>query len=151
MNSLPSSSARILIVDDEPANTILLQRILAKQGYANLLALTDPRQVLPEVRATEPGPILLDLHMPYLEGDEVLVQLRAEFSPDVFLPVGELRNDPTLRQVPLVMVSGDAMPEKVERLREEGAQGYITKPFNVNEVLRLLDETLDAGPSAPQS
>ena len=65
-------NARILIVDDQEANIRLLQRILAPAGYVNLKTVRDPRQVLDLYMEFQPDLILLDLHMPYLDGLEVM-------------------------------------------------------------------------------
>ena len=118
----------VLVIEDNLANVRLMERIFRRRPHVRLLVAMQGSMGLELARQHRPGLILLDLNLPGISGREVL---------------RELRSDPALRHVPVVMVSGDAMPEKVERLKEEGAHGYITKPFNVNEVLRLVDETLD--------
>ncbi len=68
---------------------------------------------------------LLDLHLPDLSGEEVL---------------GELKNDPALRHIPVIVVTADATRGKAERLLAAGARTYLTKPLNLREVLRHVDE-----------
>ena len=71
--------------------------------------------------------ILLDLHLPDIPGDEVLAHLLA---------------DPETRDIPVVILSADATPAQIERLLAAGARAYLTKPFDVTELLALVDETL---------
>src|SRR6187431_313287 len=67
--------ARILIIDDEPANVELLQRLLERAGFANLEATTEPRQAAELYVRHRPDLILLDLHMPGMDGLAVMDQL----------------------------------------------------------------------------
>lgn len=78
-------------------------------------------------REHRPDLILLDLNLPDLPGDKVLLQL---------LP------GPVLRARSDMMVSGDAIPLQVQRMLDLGAQEYITKLFNIRELLRKIDELL---------
>jgi CheY-like chemotaxis protein len=75
------------------------------------------------VREHDPDLVLLDLHLPDLSGAEVL---------------NRLKGDPATASIPIVVVSADATPSQVERLREAGAAAYMTKPSDV----RLLLETV---------
>jgi CheY-like chemotaxis protein len=72
--------------------------------------------------------ILLDLHLPDISGDDVLQQLR---------------RDPATANIPVVMVSADASPGQVQRLMNTGALAYLTKPIDVNELLKLLDRCIE--------
>jgi putative two-component system response regulator len=62
------AEARLLIVDDEPANVRLMQRILERAGYTDLRTTSDSREAIPLFREFAPDLILLDLHMPHLDG-----------------------------------------------------------------------------------
>jgi CheY-like chemotaxis protein len=75
-----------------------------------------------------PDMILLDLHLPDINGEEVLVRLLG---------------NPETSEIPVVIISADATPGQVQRLIAAGAAAYLTKPLNVTEFLNLLDETLD--------
>ena len=83
------------------------------------LGLELARQYLPDL-------ILLDLHLPDIQGDEIMRQLRV---------------DPRTERIPIVMISADATPEQVERLRRSGANDYLTKPIDVHRFLALVDAT----------
>ena len=78
MTSLDPADAKILIVDDERTNVLLLERLLQHAGYRRLASTTDSRTVLGLYRSLQPDLILLDLMMPHVDGLAVLAQLRAE-------------------------------------------------------------------------
>jgi putative two-component system response regulator len=87
--------SRILIVDDEPANVLLLERILQQGGYTNLNKTTDPRKVLEFFKVYEPDLILLDLMMPHVDGYALLTQLRSRVPDNHYLPILVLTADVT--------------------------------------------------------
>ena len=76
MSQSDLQTSKILIVDDEETNVQLLESILRREGFRNLLSVTDSRQVLPLFSSFSPDLILLDLNMPHFDGFEVLKQLR---------------------------------------------------------------------------
>ena len=78
-------------------------------------------------REEHPDLILLDVHLGDMDGAEVL---RA------------LRNDPATADVPVVVVSADAMGEQIERMRDLGAQAYVTKPIDIDELRNIINETI---------
>lgn len=86
MSTAPPNTERIIIVDDEPANLRLLDKLLRAQGYLDLVLVDDPREVINRYRATRPDLILLDINMPYLDGYQVMEQLKALDDP-LFPPV----------------------------------------------------------------
>lgn len=122
-------NARILIVDDERANVLLLERILRKAGYAHLKGITDSREALGLVREMKPDLILLDLHMSHRNGDEVLVDLRAELPPDVYLPV--------------LVLSADTLQGARNAVLGCGANDFLLKPFDREEVLLRVRNLLE--------
>jgi len=89
------TAARILIVDDQPSNVLLLEGILQEEDYSAYRSITDSRQALPVFLEYRPDLILLDLQMPYLDGFEVMKQLREQTSPEAFLPILVLTADQT--------------------------------------------------------
>lgn len=114
-------NARLLLVDDEPHNIRLLERILAGAGFVNVRSTTDSRDVEALVHEFSPDVVLLDLRMPYRDGFEVMAQLQSVISPEDFLPV--------------VVLTADASPSTRERALEQGAADYLTKPFDRTEVV----------------
>jgi signal transduction histidine kinase len=124
----PSATrGKILYVEDNVANIQLLQRIVTRRPGVTVHASMQGRPAIDLARAHGPGLILLDLHLPDIPGDEVLARLLA---------------DPDTRDIPVVILSADATPAQIERLLALGARAYLTKPFDVTELLALVDETL---------
>jgi signal transduction histidine kinase len=122
-------SARILVVDDEEANTLLLLRMLKRAGYSNVTTTLDGREVLRLVQETGPDLILLDLMMPHLDGYGVLDQLRTHLPPDNYLPV--------------LVLTADATRQALERALSGGAKDFLTKPFDQTELLLRVNNLLE--------
>ena len=87
--------ARVFIVDDEPSNVRLLERILELNGRPMVRSTTDARETLSIVIEFEPDIILLDLHMPHLDGFGVMELLKTAIPPDSYLPILVLTADIT--------------------------------------------------------
>jgi DNA-binding response OmpR family regulator len=73
--------------------------------------------------------ILLDLNLPDLHGSDLLVRVR---------------NNPLTAQIPVIVLSADASPSRIERMLQAGARNYLTKPFDIKRLLCLVDETLES-------
>lgn len=114
------ASARIVIVDDNPANVELLKRVLEPAGYRNIVSTTDPRQVPRLCAAATPDLLLLDLRMPHMDGVEVIEALRAEL--------------PGFASLPVVVLTSDHSREAMQRALSCGARDFLTKPFSASEV-----------------
>ena len=123
------NGARILIIDDEPANLKLLDKMLSTQGYQQRVLIQDPREVLPSYQAERPDLILLDINMPHLDGYQVMEQLT------------EL-NDPLLP--PIVILTAQHTKEYLLRALVGGARDFVSKPFDRNELLMRVRNLLDA-------
>src|SRR2546430_15110656 len=87
--------AKIFIIDDEVMNVRVLERILQRAGYTNLLMTNDARRALAMFTDDDPDLVLLDLHMPHQDGYEILSGLRQRVPPDTFLPIVVLTADIT--------------------------------------------------------
>jgi DNA-binding response OmpR family regulator len=111
-------SAKILIVDDEPAHVHLLERLLQSVGYLNVTSTMDPQQVCRLHREQSFELILLDLQMPVLDGFGVLEALQAEAGTNTVLPV----------------IALTAQPGHKLRALQAGARDFINKPLDVVEV-----------------
>jgi signal transduction histidine kinase len=120
--------ARLLVVDDEPSNLHLLTRILTAAGYRSVETVADPRTVPARVAERATDLLLLDLHMPHLDGFEVLEQLAAL---------------PSTRLPPVLVLTGDPTPEARRRAFQGGARDFITKPFEPDEALLRVGNVLD--------
>lgn len=123
-----NKSARILIVDDEAANVMLLEHILEGEGYHNHESVLDSRQVLPMFLACPPDLILLDIRMPHLDGFAVMNQLRHRIAESAFLPI--------------VVLTADVTSETKKAALEAGASDFLTKPIDVTEVLLRIKNLL---------
>jgi putative two-component system response regulator len=129
MSERQFGDARILVVDDEEANVHALTRILRAAGYANVLSTTDPTAAPDLYRDQDPDAVLLDLHMPQLDGYGVLRQLREAAGPRAYVPV--------------LVLTGDYSPEARRRALSAGAKDFLTKPFEVGEVLLRIRNLLE--------
>lgn len=109
----------ILIVDDTPANLLLLTQLLVGQSY-DVRPVTQGRQAIAAVRAIRPDLILLDIRMPDMDGYTVCQALKA---------------DPETNQIPVIFISALDDTEDKVRAFECGGVDYITKPFQPAEVL----------------
>lgn len=118
----------VLYVEDNLANLRLVERIFAQRPSVRVVAAMQGILALDLAREHRPATILLDVHLPDIEGDEVLQRLQ---------------EDPETRAIPVVVVvSAEATPRKVERFLAAGARAYLTKPLDVQRFLELVDEIL---------
>jgi signal transduction histidine kinase len=124
-----TSECTILIVDDEEANLDLLEAFLLAEGYTSVVRSPDPRQTVALFDSWAPDLVLLDLHMPHLDGIEILKRLRGRIPADDYLPV--------------LVLTADVTPEAKERALSGGARDFITKPFDAVEVLLRVRNLLE--------
>jgi CheY-like chemotaxis protein len=115
---------KILYIEDNLSNLHLVERILDDE---HLLSAMQGQLGLELAREHRPDLVLLDLQLPDIPGDLVLSRLREQ---------------PETAGVPVVILSADATPGQVRRLLEGGATAYLTKPLDVSEFLRTVDEAL---------
>jgi PAS domain S-box-containing protein len=119
----------VLYVEDNLANLDLVETILNDRPEIDLMPALQGRLGLQLAREHRPDLILLDLHLPDLPGEMVLHELRA---------------DERTRDIPVLVISADATPHRVERLRSAGARDYLTKPLDVEQFLVAVDAALGA-------
>ena len=120
--------ARILIVDDEKPNVVLLERILAEAGYTDVISTADPTKVRDLVAEFGPDLVLLDLHMPGMDGFAVMEQLRS--------------SDPT-SDTPILVLTADSTREVKHGALVAGARDFLTKPLDMEEVLLRIGNILN--------
>lgn len=119
----------ILYIEDNLANLSLVERILSRRPGVRLLAAMQGRMGLDLAFEHAPDLVLLDLDLPDMPGRDVLT---------------ELRLDERTARIPVVVVSADASPGQIRRLREAGADAYVTKPLDVTDFLGTVDSFLTA-------
>lgn len=120
--------ANILIVDDEEPGIGSLRRTLRRAGFSRLSWTTDPREAIRMCLMRAPDLILLDLHMPYIAGDQVLARMRAELPSENYLPV--------------IVLTGDSTREAKRRAFMAGAQDFLSKPYDRQEILFRIQSQL---------
>jgi PAS domain S-box-containing protein len=126
-NSTYGTTHTILYIEDNLSNLNLIERIFARRLQIRLLTAMQGKRGLEMAREQQPDLILLDLHLPDMAGDEVLEQLRLESAT---------------QDIPVVVLSADATPRQIEKLRAAGAVDYLTKPLDVGRFLLVMEETL---------
>jgi putative two-component system response regulator len=124
------AAARILVLDDQPQNLALLTRLLNGSGYSHVETTVDPFGALAAIREKTPDLLVLDLHLPGLDGLGVLEQLAEHLPPRGSLPV--------------LVVTGDRDPIVKQRALQLGARDFIAKPFNPIEVVLRIDNLVEA-------
>ena len=112
---------RILVVDDEPANVLLLERLLRNAGWEDVVSTTDPIQGLEGVEPFAPDLILLDLHMPGVDGYEFMERLS--------------RRNVSRLPAKVLVLTADTNRAARERALTLGAVDFLTKPFDLLEVV----------------
>ena len=115
------TQARIVVVDDHSLNVALVLKVLSQAGYTDVRGFTDPMDALEACRDWEPDLVLLDLYMPHIGGVEFLQTLRSRMSPTDFVPV--------------LVLTADESNSAVKAALSAGANDFVTKPIDVNEIL----------------
>lgn len=117
-------NARILIIDDADANLRLLENLLAKEGFNQVISTADSTKAIDLFTAFQPDLILLDLMMPELDGYAVLDLLAKHIPEDSYLPV--------------LVLTADATIDARRKALALGAKDFLTKPFdNIEAMLRV--------------
>jgi signal transduction histidine kinase len=117
----------VLYIEDNLANLKLIEHILQDRPGMTLLSSMQGSLGLELAFGKNPDLILLDLHLPDIGGREVLRRLRVE---------------PATRDTPVIILTADVTPRRMERVLNEGAQACLTKPIDVRQFLGLLDRML---------
>jgi len=124
ITTLPTA-CDVLYIEDDPVNFTLVERILEFRPTLSLMHARTGNSGVELAHAHRPRLILLDLNLPDMHGSEVLRRLQ---------------NQPETASVPVVVLSADATPSQIERLLTAGARNYLTKPFDIDPVLAVVDE-----------
>jgi PAS domain S-box-containing protein len=118
----------LLYVEDNPANLMLIEQLIARRPDMRLLTARDGDLGIQLARSRHPEVILMDINLPGIGGIEALRILRA---------------DPATAQIPIVALSANAMPRDIEKGLQAGFFRYLTKPIKVNEFMQTLDVALE--------
>lgn len=119
--------AKILIVDDQPANVTLIEKMLDIDGYINVLSTTDPTQVESIYMEQNSDLILLDLNMPVMDGYQVLAKIR-EVDPDY---------------PPIIVLTAQSDRESRIKALDLGARDFLAKPFDRVELMTRIRNMLE--------
>ncbi|MFE1627324.1 HD-GYP domain-containing protein [Brevibacillus reuszeri] len=128
MNEVWRTNATFLIVDDQEYNLSLLERILRRSGFTHLHCTTDPKQMEPLYNELQPDIILIDLHMPEMDGFTLLKRLQ-ELKPE-----GDY--------LPTLVLTADVTQEAKKEALHLGANDFLTKPLDKTEVVLRINNLL---------
>jgi signal transduction histidine kinase/ActR/RegA family two-component response regulator len=118
----------VLCVEDNPANLMLISRLLARRPDIRLLSAKDGRRAIEIAHAVMPDVILMDINLPGISG---LTALKI------------LASDPATAHIPVIALSANAMPRDIEKGMAAGFFRYLTKPIKVDEFMATLDLALE--------
>jgi CheY-like chemotaxis protein len=124
----------LLYVEDNPANLMLVEDLIARRPDIRLLSARDGISGVAIARQSVPDVILMDINLPGISGIEAL---------------RILSDDPATAHIPMVALSANAMPRDIEKGMEAGFFRYLTKPIKVNEFMETLDMAFEFAASHP--
>lgn len=134
-NSLPkqadiSEKNIVLYIEDNPANLKLVEQILSRRKHIHLITSHTPELGIELARTRQPKLILLDINMPGMDGYQVMEAFR---------------NDTTLKNIPVVAITANAMPRDIKRAMAAGFIDYLTKPLDLVKLYGTIDKILHSG------
>jgi CheY-like chemotaxis protein len=124
------TAGAVLYIEDNPINTMLVERILRARPGVRFGSAPDGRTGLDRAERMRPDLVLLDLELPDISGEQVLATLHASEAT---------------RDIPVIVVSADIDPAVHRRILAGGAKFILTKPYDVSDLLRVVDGSLQAG------
>lgn len=127
--ALLSQAAHVVIIDDEPANIRLVTRMLQEAGFHSITGVTNPRELPVLLETSPPDLVILDLHMPEMDGFAVL---------DMLAPLINTE------RLPVLVVTGDGSRDARQQALVHGAKDFVTKPFDLVEVLLRVRNLLES-------
>ena len=120
------SNVKVLIVDDEPFNIDVLEQALDGTDY-QVMRASNGQEALGKIHSEQPDLILLDLMMPIVDGFQVLAKVK---------------DDPMLRDIPVIIVSAEHDSKSIVKGIKQGAEDYLTKPIDTAQFLKKVKEFL---------
>lgn len=122
-----NETRKVLIIDDDNRNIFALRAVLRSKGYSSLAAVSAKEGMEILKKDPEVGIVLMDMMMPDTDGYEAIRQLKASEQ---------------FREIPMIAVTAQAMPGDKEKCLEAGADDYISKPIDVDLLVRILSSHL---------
>ncbi|MFI5889745.1 response regulator [Actinoplanes sp. NPDC051513] len=116
-------TATVLYIEDNPTNTMLVERVLRARPGVAFASAPDGRTGLDRAERQLPDLVLLDLDLPDIGGERVLAELRA-------------------RDIPVIVISGDVDPAVQRRTLANGARFFLVKPYEIADLLGAVDASL---------
>lgn len=128
-NNHQENNGVVLYIEDNLANIKLVEAILSRIPMVKLVTAMQGHLAMDMAREHLPDLILLDVHLPDMNGADLLATLKQE---------------PETKEIPVIVISADATSTQVHRLMELGARKYLTKPIVVKEFIDVINEALTA-------
>lgn len=119
------SDAKILTVDDMATMRKIIKSLLNQLGYSNVDEAENGKEALAKLKQQKYNLVLLDWNMPEMDGITLLQ---------------EIRKDPQLKDIPVIMVTAEAKKENVLQAIQTGANNYIVKPFTAETLKEKMDK-----------
>jgi CheY-like chemotaxis protein len=116
-------SGRLLYIEDNPVNALIVRELVAQRGNLTLEEADDGTSGIDRARSAQPDLILVDMQLPDIDGHEVLRRLRA---------------DAATAEIPCIALSANAMPDDIARALRAGFADYWTKPLDLQRFMRSL-------------
>src|SRR5205807_6598271 len=123
--SLNGDEKTLLYIEDNLSNLSLVEHLLGECATVKLISAMQGKLGIELAARHQPDLILLDVHLPDINGPEVLARLKAK---------------PRTRDIPVAILSADATKSQINRLMSLGASDYLTKPLDVDHFLKVIDE-----------
>ncbi|NML68986.1 response regulator [Chryseobacterium sp. RP-3-3] len=117
---------KILIVDDDPRNIFALKLTLKSRGY-QIESCTMAQEAIQILKEHAIDIILMDMMMPEMDGYEAIRMIR---------------NTPSMSEIPVIAVTAQAMPEDRQKCIDAGAQDYVSKPIDVDQLMTAIEKFL---------
>jgi excisionase family DNA binding protein len=130
LDRLEMGKKRVLIVDDDPAIVEMLVELLERDGRFEVQTAETGFEAGIRTREFQPDVIVLDYMLPDINGNAVC---------------RTIRSDPALKDVKIIMVSGVVNPDDVGRLRSEGVDEFLQKPFSIEQLVNTITELVTSG------
>lgn len=132
-NVSPNRAGRMLYIEDNPVNILVVEELVKSRPALSLVCEIDGTSGLARARSMRPDLILLDMQLPDFDGYEVIARLRAD-------------TDAWVAAIPCIALSANAMQEDIRRAKAAGFHAYWTKPIDFKAFLQGLDEFFAARP-----